>query len=183
MAAKVDRNEEQVWIRPALKVGVQAGLSMASANIGPSPSDSIAGMMAGVLLESRVVGNFIFVQPEFNFVQKGANTALFGSKADIRLNYLEVPIQAKAKLNLGTFRPYLLAGPKVSYLLGVNGANRDRFSAFDLGTDLGVGAAFGMGESSEFFFTARYSLGLLNVVSGDTAWNSRGVNLLAGILF
>jgi hypothetical protein len=89
------------------------------------------------------------------------------STAHLRLKYLEVPLLARVSLpQMGTVRPYLVAGPSAGFALGAT-SEIDNGEKADLGDDLqspdlgvlgGLGIRFPMGSLSAGV-EARYSTG------------------------
>ncbi len=170
--------------------GIQGGMNFSGASVSPSTARAdLFGISAGVLMEMPLKDSF-FLQPELNFVQKGAENNFFGSLARTRMTYLELPVLLKAKLDLDFMRLNLFAGPKISYLLsagatpiGAGGVSvsRGNFSDFDLGANLGVGSGFDVGWESQIFVTLQYSFGLLDVAPGAGEWRNSGFQFLVGL--
>ncbi len=174
------------------------------------------GFVFGAGLELKISEKFT-LQPELLFIQKGykveesyyfeeARVASdVENKANIRLNYLELPIMFKMKFN----NFYINAGPSFSYGIGGNfesevstfgvtesetskvkfgkepdnndGDNFYYDNAFDLGVQLGAGIKVG-----PVVIDLRYGLGLSNLndkpksFEGSYAFQNRALQLSVG---
>ena len=66
-----------------------------------------------------------------------------------RLDYLSIPILAKARFQTQTVSPYVVAGPRLDYLLGYT-SDEDAFnSVYDNFNKIGVGGSVGFGIQTE----------------------------------
>lgn len=176
-----------------LSIGVQAGLNISNAATAPvTNSSNRTGFKVGALVEAPVLPGFFYVQPELNFLQKGAENTHFGTMATSSLNYLELPLLAKIKFKISSVKPFVLAGPSVAYLLSGNvdgpglSAGRDRFSNLDFSFGLGGGVNFPLGDgprAPEAFFAGRYTFALANVDRSTESWKSYGLQMTGGIQF
>src|SRR5688500_18216833 len=143
-------------------------------------------------LSSLGVGGFIrfgmgglAIQPEVLAVTKGAKFEELGGSGKLKLNYIEVPVQAAFTFGTGTIAPYVLVGPSFSFEIGcefefeLNGTEVDsecddsesgeEFSRkkFDIGLTGTAGLSMRLGPGSvlaEF----RYTHGLSNLNDDDT---------------
>jgi len=190
---------------PALHFGVHAGVNFANTSNSvtlngapagtPAPAvdtSSMTGIMAGALAEFPLTDMFA-IQPEVNFIQKGNKTGDVSTK----LNYIEVPVLAKAKWNLGGIKPYVMAGPSIGFLMSAKTGDTDVKSSFktiDFGIDFGAGAAFAVTDSMDVFLDLRYALGLANVsnqtgvpvgagITYDASVKNKGFQINAGLMF
>jgi len=166
--------------------GAQAGLTVFNADLANSTlSNTLTGFTAGVFAEAPLIPGLIYLQPELNFIQKGADNAVFGTSGSTRLSYLEVPILAKAKLTLSSVKPFVIAGPSAAVMLSSSGpgAATNRLGSFDFGFDLGGGVAIATSERSELTFTVKEALGLINLDKGASQWKSNGLIFTLGYLF
>ncbi|HET7896978.1 MAG TPA: porin family protein [Flavisolibacter sp.] len=125
------------------------------------------------------------IEPGITYSQKGyelkgsfgiKGTDLAAAKAQLNLNYIDLPVLAKANIN----GLQLFAGPQVSYLanadlhttagaLGFNFINnhqdvKDQFNPWDVALTGGVGYQFGNG----FSLNAAYDYGLSKINSGQS---------------
>lgn len=171
----------------AMKYGFHTGMSFANAAVtAPGTTGSLAGLSAGVLLENTPEWGFIHLQPEINFTQAGSQNKALGSLQDVRLNYLELPFLTKARFGFGNVAPFVLAGPKVGFLVGASSGNRDvrdRFHALSLGLELGGGVAFAVSPDTDFTLDARYSLGVTDADASPETWKAQTITVMAGMLF
>lgn len=80
------------------------------------------GLGVNILLNEK-----LSLQPEINFIQKGANAEfkqgigdgiLEVRSTDVRINYLELPVLVKYSFGDGEVKGYVNAGPSVGYGLG-----------------------------------------------------------------
>lgn len=95
-----------------------------------SKASGRTGFTAGIGYSVAISGVFS-LQPELYFTQKGGEYKFSGpvgdgltetTTLDIRLNYLEIPMLAKATFGSDKFKYYVTLGPSISYALG--GSNR-----------------------------------------------------------
>lgn len=162
-----------------ISFGVKAGVNFAS--IGGDDSDEFdgrTGFHAGVLAEIMVTEQF-GIQPEILYSMQGfkfeESESGFSSKAEVKLDYINVPILAKYKFTPG-FSAHL--GPQIGFLLNAEGEYEDSFGGettsetidikefvkdFDFGVAAGLGYELDMGV----FFNARYILGISDINDDD----------------
>lgn len=107
-------------------------------------------------------------------------------------HYLEIPILAKPTFDLGTVRPYLLAGPVVGFKVGegasanVNGqsvsVSTSIFKTVNFSGDFGAGVEVPVAANIRGFVQFDYELGFVNVVNDTTAGSAhtRGAVISAG---
>ncbi len=198
VSAQADTSKEETTLKQpgqidpyGLGLGLQGGLAFGNASVEPvTPSTNRVGLSFGAYAEVPMLPGFFYLQPELNFLQKGAENAHFGTSASARLNYLEMPLLAKIKLMIPRLKPFLLAGPTLAYMVGGtlegtgDSLDRSRFNNLDIGLLLGVGFGFQLGEtvdSSELTVSLRYTSGLNNLDAGANQWKSNVLSLLVGI--
>jgi hypothetical protein len=110
---------------------------------------------------------------------------------DNRLNYLELPILAKAKFGSTKAHAYAFAGPSLGIFLNgeakTEGETKDAdsTSAFNLSGDIGVGGSYQVQEFIYLNADARYSMGLLNANDrdNDSEWKNRDIRFQLCVLF
>jgi len=169
--------------------GAQVGLNISDASVAAGASSSRAGFQLGVLGETPVTPGLLYLQPEFSFVQRGAENANFGLPVKVRLNYLEAGLLLKAKVNMADAKPFVMAGPRLGYLLNASGEapgltlGRSNFRSFDIGFDIGGGMAIAMNSRSEVIVSARYGFGILDADSSAGEWKSDSFLISVGYLF
>jgi hypothetical protein len=161
-------------------IGPQIGLNFSSADISSSQnSGTKLGITGGLVAESRLIPGLFYVQPELNYIRRGASNV--GGGPDISLDYFELPIFLKAKITLVSVKPFLMAGPRVGVLF--NSSVPNQFSTFDFGLDFGIGLALVSGEFSEGYLAIKSSFSLTDIDSSANSWKNHGVELLLGYLF
>lgn len=151
---------------------------------GAVSTNSKTGFYGGGFVSIPVSEQFS-IEPGLTYSQKGyemkgsfgiKGTDLVGAKSQLNLNYVEMPVLAKA--NISGFQVF--AGPQVSYLananlhttagaLGFNFINdrrdvKDQFNQWDVALTGGVGYQF----SNGFSVNAAYDHGLSKLNSGQS---------------
>jgi hypothetical protein len=159
---------------------------------------SLVTYQFGLSAEFSINENFA-IQPELLYYQKGF--ALDDSKSEEVteakqiLNYLELPVLAKAIIPVGNGPEFFItAGPSVGY--GINGKvkyngeeedidfDEDNIRRFDFSVSFGAGAQFPV-STGKVFIDARYLLGLspLSDYEDPADVKNRGYAIAAGFLF
>jgi Outer membrane protein beta-barrel domain len=175
-----------------------------------------SGLLGGAFVEFRINEGFA-LQLEGNYAQKGNTQTFIISLPNLytetietrtRINYLEIPILAKAGFKLGPARVDLLAGPNFSYAL--NGQDKVKTSRsflngeelvtettndydfetdleqYDLGGQAGLQLSFGT-KKRRVFVDGRYLLGFVDQNNGltnsDIQVKNQGVALTVGFQF
>jgi hypothetical protein len=106
----------------------KAGLSVSKFALAENNDNisTLAGFTAGAALNIKVGSKFSF-QPELLFIQKGGSATfkqnigdgiLQTTTTDVTVNYLELPLLAKAMFGNGKIQYYVNAGPSIGYGLG-----------------------------------------------------------------
>jgi hypothetical protein len=106
----------------------KAGLSVSKFNLAENNENmsSVAGFTAGAALNFKL-GTKFSIQPELVFIQKGGSAQfkenigdgiLQTTTTDVTMNYIELPVLAKAMFGNGQVQYYINAGPSISYGLG-----------------------------------------------------------------
>lgn len=174
---------------------------------------SATGAVAGAVTELSF-GKYFALQPEVNWVQKGflftqdINIPIgnfdipAGVQAQIRTNYIEMPLLAKAKVGNDRIQAYAVLGPSFGYALNGKLITRPRFFIeFDaIRTDLNfdnldynrfeVSAVGGLGVQVNFnggkwFADARYTQGLTQLYNFpivNEQIKNRGIALSTGVM-
>ncbi len=130
------------------------------------------------------------------YLQRGATPKVdlgpFGTvKSDERLNYLEIPVLAKAKFGSMKAHGYAFAGPSVGFFLNGETETDGHTSKIDTGIttvhfagEVGVGGSYQVQEFIYLNADVRYSFGFTNVNDdSDSKWKSRDIRLMACVLF
>jgi hypothetical protein len=154
---------------PRVEFGIRAGLNLASVNGDDASFDNVSpenrvafsgGLFAGI----RVTPNFL-IQPEVLYTEKGARYEAAGEEAEIRLDYVEVPVLLKGRFGSGGVKPIAFVGPAVAFKVSgkaeFQGEEEDieDVKSVDIGIVFGAGLDLAVG-SGAFTIDARYTLGL-----------------------
>jgi hypothetical protein len=169
--------------RAQTEIGVKAGLTFATiseSNLSPN-FESKTGFAAGVHFGFPIGTNFM-IQPEALITQQGAGIS--DSDGEIKLNYLQVPLNLRLNFGSGSVRPFILAGPYAAFKLSCDiddsfddDCDND-ISGTDYGFDFGGGIRF-----SNFLLEARYNLGLADVSDLELDSKQRVFMVMVGIVF
>lgn len=178
-------------LKAQVQFGIQAGpafSSMTSKASGVKVTYNKTGFTAGVLAELPLGESGLHFRPALNFVQKGGDF----EGASINLNYLEVPLDFTYKLDAGSGKLFLGAGP--SFAVGMSGKWKyDGESAdvtFGSGEedmkrmDIGANMLAGYQLSNGLFLSLNYNLGLSNISNGsDSKDHNNYFGIRIGYLF
>jgi hypothetical protein len=137
-----------------------------------------------------------YIQPEINYLPKGAIGTLKNSanQADYAFNYYEIPINVLAKFDAGVFRPFLFAGPSLSFLPKAtlkyepyypNETNISRFFEItDFSINFGTGIELTLSNSIDLVIMVKYYLGLTDIaIDKYREFKTQGITIAAGIKF
>jgi hypothetical protein len=186
-----------------VQFGIKAGVNLANVSTkmaGESVDSKMKiGFHAGVIADLGLSESFS-VQPGLLFSQKGAKQeeTILGqtATATMKLNYLDIPINAVYKIDAGSAKIHLFAGPVISYGLsgtttyeaGGESQDEDVFGSEDgQAKKLDFGINFGAGiQISKILVSANYNLGLSNMVNGGDSDNfvkNRTIGVSVALLF
>ena len=187
--------------------GIKLGATIADQDWEYIPSLSItlvpdnrAGLNIGVFAE--LLNNPLFsIVAEANYVQKGMKKDIELTTAenpdgaaetvtwDTRVDYINLSVLAKFRLNLGIVSPYVIAGPKIDFEINkeysLNAANtvEENFNKNRLGFKVGVGTEINLLTLNllaeilyDADFTELYKNEFLEV-------NSSSIDLRVGLMF
>lgn len=209
VSGNVGRSEAKVVVeRPSehektpIALGVHVGANVGTVTFRADdqfnpPIHSSAGLAVGGSAEIQMA-RLVYLQPELNFIQKGATS---GDDNDftttLKLNYLEIPVLAKIKLDAGMVHPFVLAGPGFSYLVGSTASvdykgahssastNSKEINKFDVTATIGLGADIDLGDSISAVFEGRYGRGFRRINSETDKYHSEirnsGFQFLTGL--
>ncbi len=145
-----------------LRIGPMAGVNLS--NIGGDDTDDNAmkiGFHFGAMVELGITDNFI-INPGVLYSMKGSQSdSLSDMKAN--LSYLEIPINAKYRLESGL---NFFAGPYLGFLLSseyTDGTNTVDTKDFTESMDYGLNIGLGFDMESGLGFSAQYGLGFANI--------------------
>jgi len=193
-----------------VRFGITTGLNFSSfsgdKNFNGDSWGYLVGFQGGLVVDIGITENFSII-PELLYSQRGAynkyeeienkkNTVEFS----FILNYLQVPVNLAYKLNVGSSKLSLFAGPYVGYALSGQfktdynmdgekesekediefGSDVEQMKALDYGVNIGAGFEFGSG----MFLKLQYNMGLNNL-SNDNSANVKNTNVAftVGYLF
>ncbi len=180
--------------------GPLLGINLANASVDyPGSGDVESGMLTrfafGARAEFGVTSPFsLLLEPMY--LQRGVSqkATFLGLtvESETRLNYLEVPVLAKAKFGSMKAHAYAFAGPSLGIFLngeteaGNTTTDADSISAINLSGDIGVGGSFQVQEFIYLNADVRYSHGFTNqadVKDEDVEMMSRDIRLQLCVLF
>lgn len=158
-----------------MHIGVKGGMNIANQSTdGTAPADSRNGMAIGGWVQMPVAPMFS-IQPEAYFSMKGDSEESGGVTSSINMDYIEVPVLAKASFGppASPITPSLFAGPSIGINLKseaeISGTGTTADGTFDVkdatkSTDFGLvfGGALEFGNVG---IDVRYTKGLTNVAS------------------
>lgn len=146
-----------------LEIIPKAGINISKQTIEGISNEKVkVGFQGGVGFNVSTGLGAFSVQPELNFLNKGTKVKVAGGNADLKLNYLEVPLLAKY-----SFGPvYVNAGPSLGLLLDKESKVRNQYGEklkkLDFGVQMGAGLAIPAGPG-KVIVDGRYNLGLSNL--------------------
>lgn len=172
-----------------LKVGMTFG-DISHKGVLPGDLDTRNGVAGGLTFgfRSGVVGIGI----DALYAQRGAKSSQSLATARTRLDYIDVPVYLKVGLPTPGIRPYLYAGPQVSFEVRCERANA---SSCDGGTEEHkdvvyagiIGAGLRLGGKTGLTLEGRYVYGLtdlkLTTVTSSESFKHRTFMVLLGVGF
>ncbi len=138
--------------------GPKAGVNMSNYTGGNINSDARIGYHLGGLLNFGF-GNAFSIQPEVLFSSQGAKVEQLGEKRDFKVNYLNVPVMLKVRLNNGF---YLEAGPQAGFRMSESVPDQT-IENFAKGLDLSLAGGLGYQSNAGLGIGVRYMAGLSKV--------------------
>jgi len=184
----------QVGVKAGVNIANVSGSSVASTSSVVLAASQTTGLIGGVFVS--IGEGYLAFAPELLFTAKGYQaTGAIGTTALTvvdHFNYIEIPMLLKVFLiTTGPFRPYLSAGPAVSFLMSAKsktelaGATtatdvKSALRSYDYSAIANAGLAVSLGFVT-LSADVRYDLGLANIsrASGVETKNSV-VSILAG---
>jgi len=181
-----------LFIRPtfaqSLKIGITAGLNVSNTTIY---SDNIfkAGFQAGVVVDFGMSDKFSII-PELLFSQRGFKNKhirgydlehpsgyLIDEPITSTLNYLQLPINAAYKFDLGNDSKIIVfVGPYLGYILSANTNGAyvviKRSYRFDFGTNAGIGYQY-----EKIFVKLQYNQGIINLLKSSHLIYPEGISM------
>ncbi len=180
-------------------LGVKGGINIADLHVtGADLGDTSTrtGLVGGVFAELGL-GSVFAIRPEGLYSQKGFSETDTGIDADLKVDYIEVPLLLAARFGQSSVRPVVFAGPVVGFeasckLEGSSGGVSVSADCADQDVDTestDFGVAFGGGVEVDaggvvLLLDGRYTLGLrdIDAMNGSEAKN-RVWSVMAGLGF
>ncbi len=138
--------------------GPKAGVNVSNYSGGNINSDARVGYHFGGLLNFGF-GNAFSIQPEVLFSTQGAKVEQLGEKRDFKVNYLNVPVMLKVRLNNGL---YIEAGPQTGFRVSETVPDQT-IENFAKGLDLSLAGGLGYQSDIGLGVGLRYIAGLSKV--------------------
>jgi hypothetical protein len=167
-----------------IHAGVKGGMTVANMSTDPSDSelgDSRTGLAIGGYVGIPLKATPFSIQPEALFTMKGDQEEADGVTGKMKLDYIEIPVLAKASfMPQAPAKPSLFLGPAVAYNLSAKTAveggllegeydMKDETKSFDFGLVFGGGLDIPMGNGARSLgIDVRYTYGLTNTIDADT---------------
>ena len=153
------------------QLGVKGGVNVSNYTGGDVKTKSLIGFHAGGLVNFLFGKNFS-VQPELIFSSQGATYTNAGTKTNLKVSYINMPVMLKLKFNGGI---YIEAGPQVGFKTTEDYDNPNQsVKKFASNLDFSVGIGLGYHNKSGIGIGARYMAGISKV--GDI--KSEGINVV-----
>lgn len=166
----------------AQTIGFKVGAAFANVS-GDDVEDteSLTSLIGGGFVRFGMGG--FGIQPELLYVTRGFETEDVDGTAQLKADYIEVPILAVVPLSLGAgLSPYLMAGPSFAFKAGCSlegeseGVEVDidcedagfDLKSTDIGATIGGGLEFPMGPGA-LLIEGRYNFGLTNIADAEDA--------------
>lgn len=156
--------------RAQSRVGIVGGINQATIVMQPAETfDYKTGMNVGLFYD-RLVGSYVAINITGVYSERGGYYP--DGDAEFSLDYVENDLRFKILVGDGDVQPYLMAGPKLGYLISASGKVRssngyenvsELFQEFDLGFSAGLGIRFG-----PLFVEAVYSSSLMNAATNQS---------------
>lgn len=154
--------------------GIKAGLnfnSMKDFNVNDLSSsfEGKTGFHVGVLYKLNLPLGFA-LQPELMYTQKGGSIDMGGkASGDIKMNYLQLPVNLQWGVDLVLFRPFIMVSPYIGYAIAKGDDFKDvewsNLNKFEYGVGLGAGL-----DIWKFQVSGRYcwDLGTMSDFKGES---------------
>jgi hypothetical protein len=166
-------------VQAQVKFGAKVGLNLSTMTLKNSgiamDPKALVGFHVGVISEIPLTENFV-LQPALLYSSKGSKYSFVGEEVSISPGFIELPVNAAYKFDIGNMKFFLNAGPYFAY--GISGKIKSGGSSESIkfGSDdnadmkpFDVGVNFGAGlEITNFFISLNYELGLTNLVPGSS---------------
>jgi len=180
-----------------LRLGFKTGTIFANVTTTPSyTTNTRTGLIIGGVAEIKVADIF-YIQPELEYIMKGAEITSGGVSNTWKVNYLQIPVYLKLKFPLqgAQFKPFVLAGPTfginmsatVDWSNGGQSGSEDIKSnteSLDMGLDFGAGAEYTIAPKISMYSAIFYGFGLSNISKyNNFTVKNNGFKINVGVLF
>lgn len=176
-----------------LKFGVKGGVNISSVHLSSDilKADNVTGFQIGPMIETTIPLIGVGLDAAILYSQKGMDMkSESGSSANVKTDYIDVPVNFKWKFGIPLVKAYIAAGPYVGFRVGgdkfwdVPGSivGQVKAKSFSAGLNFGVGAEL----ISHLQVGINYGLGLTDNYSAenfDLSAKNRGWSITAAILF
>ncbi|MCX2719983.1 porin family protein [Lentiprolixibacter aurantiacus] len=161
--------------------GARAGVNLATLSGDDSDFyDTRTAIYLGFMAEFGLT-DMLALRPELNFSMQGAKISEGGEEADLKINYLNIPVMLKIGVTDGF---YFEAGPQIGFLMsadvdfdGVEVDIKDEVKDIDFGGNIGLGYELENG----LLFNARYNIGFTDLNEDDTEGSNQNSVISIGI--
>lgn len=194
-----------------LNLGVHFGPNFSTASVDSSqntlPDTSGRTRLAGGITSEINLVRWFAIQPELNFMQRGAEVTYPqqpNTRVTYSLDYLEIPLFAKARYEvIDGLRPFFMTGPSIGFVIGKSGNTvgadgreqklpsndiNNRFQTVNFSWNFGLGTDIDLGKQWSLVLDTRYAIGMSNILTNrgqggdrDASTSLSGFQILAGI--
>jgi outer membrane protein W len=189
------QSTNKVW-----SFGPEIGINIAKYGMDSDETDFNSGLALGGFLTYSIENTFA-VTGKILYSQKGAKYQVGGTEVKQHLNYVEIPVLARAFFNKeGMVRPNIFVGPSFGFLTGAkakvgssdyeditdgssNENYKDVFNSFDFGIAGGLGFNIRVASEMYFIVDARYTHGLSDISVANDSSNNQAFALTAALSF
>lgn len=160
------------------KVGIIGGANVSTLYFNPDDyiEDGRLGYQGGIVVD-QLLGPLFALHTGAQFITKGAGNQ---NENNLKLSYVQVPLNLRLKIGIERTNFFLLAGPYLGvavdakrefdagFISGeqdvrIGTGDNDEFKPFDFGLNLGLGAELG----GRMLVSLKYDLGITNLNPDD----------------
>lgn len=140
--------------------GIKAGFnfnSMKDFNVNDLQSsfEGKTGFHVGVLYKLDLPLG-LALQPELMYTQKGGSTDINGKRTDLKMNYIQLPVNLQWGIDLVLFRPFIMVSPYIGYAIAKGSGVFKKIEWKNLNKfEYGIGIGAGL-EIWKFQLSGRY---------------------------
>jgi len=160
------------------KVGITGGANVSTLYFNPDDyiEDGRLGYQGGIVVD-QLLGTLFAFHTGAQFITKGAGNQ---NESNLKLSYVQVPLNLRLKIGVDRTNFFFLAGPYVAIAVGaknefksgfltgsqdvrIGTSKDDEIKPFDFGLNLGLGAELG----GRVIVSLKYDLGITNLNPDD----------------